>query len=108
MQKVRKLRTMWYGLTNPSSIKESNPDDYLESLKIISKLQIKTIYPGHNHSTAKDFPNLINETISLFERAKNKEVWDADGEFSDTVEYQHPETKNGRRLKIIVNKHYVK
>lgn len=87
---------------------ESNPDDYLESLKIISKLQIKTIYPGHNHSTTKDFPNLINEAISLFEKAKNKEVWDADGEFSGTVEYQHPETKNGRRLKIIVNKHYVK
>lgn len=88
--------------------KESSPDQYLTSLLEISKLPIKIIHPGHNHSDTKNFPNLIPEVIDLLFRAKNKEPWDGQGEFDNTVEYWHPnynpKAKNGRRLKIVVKK----
>lgn len=87
---------------------ESNPDHYLQSLINMSNLFIKRIHPGHDHSDTSSFPNLINEAILLFERAKNKEVWDALGEFENTVEYHHPDIKLGRRLKIVVSKNYVR
>jgi glyoxylase-like metal-dependent hydrolase (beta-lactamase superfamily II) len=81
---------------------ESSPEHYLESLKKIAKLPIKIIHPGHNHASTKDFPFLINEAIALFERAMNKDQWDADGEFPGTAEYHHSDSAKGRRLKVIV------
>lgn len=90
--------------------KESDPDQYLTSMQEIAKLPIKTIHPGHNHSDTRNFPNLIQEAIDLLQRAKNEEPWDAEGEFTNTIEYRHSdynrEVKGGRRLKVIVNKNY--
>jgi len=87
---------------------ESDPNHYLDSLITISNLPIRRIHPGHNHSDTSGFPDLIGEAISLFERAKNKELWDSPGEFENTVEYHHPDTKLGRRLKIVVSKDFVR
>lgn len=82
--------------------KESDTNKYLESLKTIANLPVKLIHPGHNHSNTKNFPDLVQEAIELFERMKKKEKWDAEGEFPNTVEYHLPATNNGRRLKIII------
>ncbi len=95
--------------------KESDPNDYLESLKKIKRLygdKIKSIHPGHNYPENIFEPNLIDDAITLFEKAKNGETPDEVGEFPNTVVYKRTEisqrTGKPRRLSVIVGKNYIK
>ena len=65
---------------------ESNPENYLNSLREIAKLPVKLIHPGHNYS--KNDPTLIYDTIELFEKAISEKKSVAKGK--------------GRRLKVLV------
>ena len=86
---------------------ESNPEIYLNSLKEIAKLPIKTIHPGHNHPNNNNYPNLLNEATNLFERVIKDDRYDKKSdELQDVVEYLHPnynaESGKGRKLRVLV------
>jgi len=94
--------------------KESSPDDYFESLKKIKELygdKIKTIHPGHNYPENTLEPDLLDEAIALFEKARNGNLPDCAAEFPHTSEYQQSgiskRTGKSRRLKLIVSNKYV-
>lgn len=96
---------------------ESEPDYYLQSLRKISKMfgdKIKTIHPGHNYPENSCEPNPLSEAIKLFSMAKSQKPYDQKSDdFSEAVEYVYPGLSrrpgNGkRRLRVIVNKNYVK
>lgn len=96
---------------------ESDPDEYLKSLQ---KLQRKikneqvTIHPGHNYVENVCEPNLLHEAINLLKMAKEKRAYDGkSNEFTGAVEYAQPGMsmrpgRGQRRLKIVVDKEYVK
>lgn len=95
---------------------ESDPDLYLTSLRKIKRMigGKFILHPGHNYPENYPEPNLLNEAIKLLIMAKDKKAYDDKSrEFSDAVEYVQPgqSTRNvagRRRLKLIVNKEYVK
>lgn len=96
--------------------KESDPALYLKSLRKIKRMigDKFTLHPGHNYPENYPEPNLLNEAIKLFTMAKDKKAYDDKSrEFTDAVEYVQPgqsvrNTAGRRRLKLIVNKEYVK
>lgn len=94
--------------------KESNPDQYLKSLKKVKKNLgsfINTIHPGHNYTDNKYEPYLLEDAIKLFTMAKKKREPDNISlEFPNVVEYKAVglSRRNGhRRLSVLVSSNYI-
>lgn len=97
---------------------ESDPDEYLNSLKKIKKKlgrDIVLIHPGHNYADNSEQPYLLKNAIDLFEMARNKYTPDMElEEFGGVAVYKQPgiaERSSGygsRRLSILVDIKYTK
>lgn len=95
--------------------KESNPEQYLQSLQKIKRKygsKIITIHPGHNYPENSYEPNLLDDAIHLFDMAVKKMAPDdISSDIPEAVEYKYPgisrRTDTSRRLKVLINKDYI-
>ncbi len=97
---------------------ESDPDEYLSSLKKIKRelgRDIVLIHPGHNYADNCEQPFLLKNTIDLFEMAKDQYTPDAEmDDFGGVAVYKQPGMSDSpggyghRRLSVLVSKNYIK